>query len=126
MFVSVVIEIKSPCLFCVFANIFVLYANVLNEGYDAFPRRQLAATERDTPNFPSKSPQNRFKPFRGILYHPNPRNALRSALKRKIKIQRILSHVQTCSRPDDLNDMFLLFISIFLIIYIFNTSFYSL
>lgn len=45
----------------------------------------------DTPNFPSKTPQNRFKPFRGILYHPNPRNALKSALKRKIKIQRILS-----------------------------------
>jgi hypothetical protein len=49
------------------------------------------ATERDTLNFPPKSPQNRLKPFRGILHHPNPRNAPRSALKRKSKIQRILS-----------------------------------
>ena len=33
----------------------------------------------DTPNFPSKLPQNRFKPLRGILHHPDPRNALRTA-----------------------------------------------
>ena len=33
----------------------------------------------DTLNSPSKLPQNRFKPLRGILHHPDPRNALRTA-----------------------------------------------
>ena len=34
-----------------------------------------------SPNFPSKTLQNRLKPLRGILYHPRQRNALRTPLK---------------------------------------------
>ena len=47
----------------------------------------------DTPNFPSRTPQNSFKPLRGILHHPRPRNALRSALKHDFKILWILSPI---------------------------------
>ena len=45
---------------------------------------QLTAAIRMTPYFPSKSPQNRFKPLRGILHHPEGRNALRRPLKRDL------------------------------------------
>ena len=62
---------------------------------DSGPRRDFATlgqhTEStDTPNFPSRMPQNRFKPLRGIIASPGAEKRAQNALKREIKIQRIL------------------------------------
>ena len=64
---------------------------------------RIVAHATDTLKNPSNLPQNRFSPLGWIVVPPEPRNALRRALKREIKILWILTHIltypKTCLLP---------------------------
>ena len=59
---------------------------------------RIVALATDTLKNPSNLPQNRFSPLGWIVVPPEPRNALRRALKREIKIRRILTHTLSCPK----------------------------
>ena len=56
------------------------------------------ALATDTLKNTSNLPQNRFLPLGWIVVPPEPRNALRGALKREIKILWILTHTLSCPK----------------------------